>query len=248
VPPHPVASAIPEVADIDFSEVAAASRAGRPWNSLTPITELLLELGSDPLRYAEEVVYPDEELRWRLFHLAVYGEMVSAFVLAGWHVLSTGPLLGSARAPTHVAHRDASLVDLWFEASGAWRHYANGLPLGYWLATAAARTGRGALTPDCLAVRREGEDVVSAIALETKYSLTDPSYVIRDGYLQSLGYAVELGRALQCPTRVITVAPTSMVEGMSVAQLLNATDQNPEIAIGLCDPWSVTAAVDRERA
>jgi hypothetical protein len=239
---------LPDVDEVDDSEVRAAERAGHPWNRLTPLTLDLLRLESDPLRYSEEVIYPDDDLRWRLFHLAVYGDMVMAFIDRGWAVRATTPLVGSSRLPTHVARRGDLQVDLWFEGTGVWMHY--GAPehgLTYQQACAAARSARQPLSPDCVAVRHLNEEVLSATAIETKWSV-DPAYVVRGGYLQSLGYGVELVRLLARPTSVFTIGPSPVVKGISSAVALSPSSATEELVIGLADPWSIGEALLRETA
>jgi hypothetical protein len=238
-----------DVDEVDEGEVLAAERVGAPWNLLTPISEELLRLEGDPLRYAHDVVYPDGDLRWRLFHLAVYGEMLAAFADTGWRVRAVAPLTGRSSVPSHVVTRDdvTDRVDLWFEASGAWRHYGGpDTSLVYVAATDSSRTNRRALSPDCLAVRVRGDGTVdSATALECKYS-ADPGYTVRDGYLQSLGYGFELLQLLARDVSVFTVGPYSVVAGSSSSIIIPADQGAPSLTVGLCDPASLEVALERE--
>jgi len=244
-----LARELPLADQIDVSEVLAAERLGPPWNLLTPISEELLRLVGDPLRFAHDVVYPDGDLRWRLFHLGVYGEVLAEFADSGWHLEATAPLAGSSSRPAHIATRGdfEDRVHLWFEATGAWRYYGGpDVSLIYVSATQSSRSSRQSLSPDCLIVRVRPEgEVTSAAALECKYS-SDPGYTVRDGYLQSLGYGFELMRLLKQDVQVFTVGPSSLVDGLSSSTVISAEPDGPSLAIGLCDPTSLRPALYRE--
>lgn len=232
---------LPHVDAIDRSEVAAASRSGPPWNLLTPLTERLLELHDDPVRFAHDVVLPDDELRWRLFHLAVFGEVLSAFSRAGHLIVSHSPLSGSSRRPSHVASNGPlGRIDLWFEASNAWKYYGGPGELAYHKATSSARYSPGELSPDCLSVWVDPHGApVLAVALECKYSPSNPDYVVRAGYVQALGYAVELRRTLRCPVAVFVVGPRQVVGGVSEFEVLPADGVLGAARVGLADPDSM---------
>jgi len=233
---------------VELEDIRAVERIGPPWNLLTPLSHELLRLQEDPLLYAHEVVLPDDELRWRLFHLACYGEILALLGDAGLTVASAAPLAGGARRPTHSARiGKTGRIDLWFEASGCWDYYgSSGAISTYQSATKSALSGRQNLSPDCLVVRfDEGTgEPESVVGLECKYS-ENSNYVVRDGYLQSLGYSIELARLFPVSARVgvWTVGPGSLVTGESHAGVPTTSTSTPP-TVGLCEPSALGRAVE----
>ena len=58
-------------------DVRALQRSGRPWSRLAPVAEKLrTSLSLDLLAFAREHLMPDDDIRWRIFHLAVFGQLL----------------------------------------------------------------------------------------------------------------------------------------------------------------------------
>jgi hypothetical protein len=178
-------------------EVRMVARLGRPWVGLTRLTEQFLRW-----RHIEdlvnELIVPDGALVSRLFHLAVFGEMLCGFADGGCDLTAVAPLYGGSKAPAYVALvPDGRQIDIWFEASGCWRRYGQGLSDPYKRAAQAA-SNAGSLSPDCLAVLLTDGRPSSGLILECK-SHDNPAVAGRGGYLQVVGYGAQLAAMAGIP-------------------------------------------------
>jgi hypothetical protein len=169
------------------SDVEALRRSGWPWTKLAPVTDMLITTQSeDLLTFARQHLLPDDDIRWRLFHLAVLGMLLKTLRERGAAITSLRPLSGAASAgPAYAVQLDGRRWDLWFEAAAIWRYYGQESP--YQLLTRPALGYQSTpLGADILLIIPE-ED---AYAFECKYGET--SYIARDGYLQAVAYGHEL--------------------------------------------------------
>lgn len=222
-------------------QLAALQAAGDPWNRLAEVVGHLLELEDDPFDFALQVIWPDESLRGRLFHLAIYGQLLVVLRELGYAIEARVPLSGSAASPNHVAVSwRGDDVELWFEGTGAWKHYGfNNL---YKLA-AAGVPRRAALSPDCLAVRVRDSTVVGVLALECKDSAST-TYVARNGYLQALAYGTEFAVGLRAPTLSFALGPSTVVQFASDTDVFDA-HSGLNLRVGVGSAKDIEDMVDR---
>ena len=169
------------------SDLTAVTAEGRPWRSLAPVAQALRDLRDPGVlnELALHVVAPDPQLAWRLFHLAVLGEVLHALRTAGANAVSLRPLGDAVPGPAFLVKDAAGRAwDLWFEAAGAWGYYKR--QEAYPLAAAGVIGAGSALGTDLMLLRLDER----ALLLECKYSWK-PSVVARGGYEQTLAYAAE---------------------------------------------------------
>lgn len=168
-------------------DIRALARSGSPWTRLAPVAEMLmLAQSEDLLTFARQHLMPDEEIRWRLFHLGVLGMVLRSLRERGAEITSLRPLSGSASpGPAYSVKMDNRQWDLWFEAAAIWEHYGKKSPY-----SALTRPALGhkatPLGADILLIA-PGED---AYAFECKYG--KPGYIAHAGYLQAVTYGYEL--------------------------------------------------------
>lgn len=199
---HPVLSA--EAIAPTASDVRAVRAEGYPWNVLAPVTDRLRVLTESLDDLAARLLMPSEELRPRLFHLAVLGTLLVALRETGFRVTSVRPLSASVRGPSYVAvDPQGRTWHIWFEAGGVWSFYKKSSP--YIEATSQLGV-RQPLSPD-IVLLLPGQQ---ALILECKYS-SDIEYVARRGVTQALAYAVEARTQLAQATRALIVIPDGVV-------------------------------------
>jgi hypothetical protein len=188
------------------ADVRALRRSGRPWTRLAPVADCLRAFGkTDLMSYARQHLMPDEDLRPRLFHLAVFGMLLKTLRERGAAISSLRPLSGSLfPGPAYEISLNGTTWDLWFEAAAMWGYYNLPSPYQELMAPALGHSATP-LGADILLVAPGGV----AHAFECKFGQT--SYIARSGYLQACTYGLELGRY---PARRVTahvVAPDSKV-------------------------------------
>ena len=107
------------------NDIAALRHEGRPWTALAQLATRLRSLNHASLRELSSIaLMPDEQLRWRLFHLAILGELLAVLRDLGATIRWLRPLSSSsAGGPTYEIIVNGESWDLWFEAGGAWRYY-----------------------------------------------------------------------------------------------------------------------------
>jgi hypothetical protein len=189
------------------TDLVAMRAAGRPWRSVAPVAAQLRTLtGAGLLELAARVVAPDGDLAWRLFHLAVLGELLHAVRAAGASVVSARPLGDSLSGPAfRVLDGRGREWDLWFEAAGAWGRYRKKSP---YAAAAAGVPGAGsALGADLMLIR----PAERALVIECKYSW-NPSVVARGGYEQAVTYAAEAHEMVPGNVRAVVTGPRGVVD------------------------------------
>lgn len=192
-------------------ELAAARWSGRPWAALADVAQSLLGAERDVEQTARMLLYPDDDLRWRLFHLGCLGNVLATVRRIGCQVIGLRPL-GIGSGPAYrVVDLEGREWDLWFEAGGMWRHY--GVDSPYVQATRGLPGAGQPLGAD-LALVLPGE---SALLVECKYS-KNPSYIGRQGYEQAMTYLAEARSGLVSRATAAVVGPEGVVtSGSSVS-------------------------------
>jgi hypothetical protein len=168
-------------------------------------------------------VLPDDDLRWRLFHLATLGQLLKSLRAQGAVITSLRPLSGSASpGPAYRVNITGQEWDLWFEASAIWDYYRHASPYRTLVRSALRHPGTP-LGADILLIAPGHE----AHAFECKFG--DPSYIARDGYMQACTYAHELRRYLAPYVTSRVVAPDPKVTHHGELQW-------DDLAIGIIGP------------
>lgn len=191
-------------------ELASVRSMGRPWVALARAAELLAVEDSSVDELARRLLLPDDDLRWRLFHLGCLGIILNALTGRGYSITSLRPI-GIGTGPSYrVTDKNGIGWDLWFEAGGIWNYYK--IPSPYVSATAGLPGAGQPLGADIALIRRG----VQAIVVECKYS-ADPTYVGRDGYIQALTYLAEIRTGIAAHGSAIVIGPESVVRTASTA-------------------------------
>ena len=214
------------------TDLNAIRGAGMPWRGLVPVARELRGLtGAGLVDLAERIVAPDPELAWRLFHLAVLGELLYALRTSGARIVSERPLGDSARGPAYIVTDAVGRQwDLWFEAAGAWQRYGRDSP---YVAAAAGVPGAGQpIGTDLMLVRPNDR----ALLIECKYSW-NPAVVARGGYEQVVAYATEAHEFAPGNVSAVVVGPSGVVEHGGYADTLAGP-------IGIVPPESIAAVVE----
>lgn len=227
---EPIASSVPAVPSP--TDLVAVRAAGRPWRSLVPVAQELRALSSSGLlELAQRVVAPDGELAWRLFHLAILGELLHALRTSGARVTSLRPLGDALSGPAfEVVDADGRQWDLWFEAAGAWSRY--GRPSPYVQAAAGVPGAGQPIGTDLMLVRPDER----ALLIECKFSW-NPAVVARGGYEQTVAYATEAHEYAPGNVSAVVVGPSGVVEGVGYADTLAGP-------VGIVPPEAIPAVVE----
>lgn len=214
------------------TDLNAMRGAGLPWRTVVPVARELRGLtGAGLLELAERIVAPDPDLAWRLFHLAVLGELLHALRTSGADVTSRRPLGDSLGGPAYrVLDADDREWDLWFEAAGVWKRYGLDSP---YVAAAAGVQGAGQPIGTDLMLVRPGD---RALLLECKYSW-NPAVVARGGYEQLLAYATEAHEFAPGNVSAVVVGPAGVVARVGYADTLAGP-------VGIVPPESIPAVVE----
>ena len=90
---------------------------------------LSAQLAEDLLTFARQHLLPDDDIRWRLFHLGVLGKLLKVLRSRGASITSLRPLSGAASSgPAYLVELDGRCWDLWFEAAAIWDYYGQPSP------------------------------------------------------------------------------------------------------------------------
>lgn len=208
---EPLSSASPGIPA--RADLAALRREGAPWGSVATAANILIEAerSVDYLMY--QVLMPDDEIRWRLFHLATLGVLLTALREAGCRITSLRPLSPKSTGPSYdVVSSKGETYQLWFEASGVWSHLGKSSPfIEATRGISHARRSNGAdlllIMPGC-----------KALILECKYSWNN-DVVARDGYYQATTYGAEIRSRLAERVVAVAVGPESVVSAASFTEL-----------------------------
>lgn len=192
-------------------DLDALTTSGRPWTYVQPVTSKIVRSETDLLWFAEQMLAPDEDLRWRLFHLAALGHLLKALRKQKASISWRAPMGAGSPGPHFVATLpDNTRVDVWFETAGAHRHYSGAARTLYpevvkpvWGADRAIGADLGLYVPD------RG----MALLLEVKFS-SFGSYISRDGFHQAAAYALDAGDRWQIVWSYI-LGPAERVNGTS---------------------------------
>ncbi len=194
------------------ADLIALKAAGTPWTAVAAVAEVLCQVDSSIETLARILLKPDDEIRWRLFHLGVLGVLLQALGSCGCHVTSLRPFGAMSRGP---AYRITDALkrewDLWFEGSGIWAHQNIRSP--YLEATHGLPGGARSLGADLLLLRPGHE----ALIIECKYS-SSPEVVGRDAYYQATTYATEVRSRLAQKVRSVVVAPSGVITTTSFTE------------------------------
>lgn len=227
----------------DYRELEALRLLGTPFTELSSAIAMVLELYSDPYVYARDLLLPDDELRWRLFHLGCYGELLAEAVDRIGPITSTRPLMAGTRRATHVLTDGVEpdvTYEFWFEASGLWKLKPG--TTSHAEVAKAVRGTRGGLIPDIAAVRqRNGVPERLALA-EVKYS-RNGQYIFGTGYAEALGYGLEAVELFGIPTLSLVVAPDDMIVGSGASVERNVS--GVQLRTGAGTPSAVASSVLR---
>lgn len=203
---------------------------GSPWVGVAAVADALRELDEQTLHeLAQELVEPDPELRWRLFHLAVLGTLLRALDARGAKIVSRRPLADSSSGPAYTVEAFGRSWDLWFEAAGLWKAY--GLSSPYQPAMAGLGKALRSRSPDLALVCRNE----LALVLECKYS-SNLDYVCQ-AYEQVTAYANELRTGVVERIVALTIAPEGVVSSLSSTRTAVGR-------IGIVPPSELGAALD----
>ena len=221
----------------DRSELRALAASGHPWRDVATAAAFIDRAYRDPEFLAFDLLEPvlEEDLQWRLFHVAVFGLAVAALRRNGHRITWLSPL-GSAHVGPQIAtcSTDDMRWDLWFEAGAARSYYSLGVSTYHELVQPLSDVARN-LAPDVLLFGPHGR----ALILECKWS-PDLRYVARDGYHQTSSYALDALNQLASEVWAFTVGPDGLIPTVSVA--LGAWD-DLSIVLGLAPAASLDRIV-----
>jgi len=156
-----------------------------------------------------QVLMPDDEIRWRLFHLATLGVLLTALREAGCQITSLRPLSPKSGGPNYeVLSSRGEPYLLWFEASGVWSYL--GKPSPFIEATSGISRARRSNGADLLLLMPDRR----ALILECKYSWNQ-DVVARAGYYQAVAYGAEIRSRLAEVVVAVAVGPESVVSESS---------------------------------
>jgi len=186
-------------------ELNALRNEGKPWSDLAAIASELIKIESAPELLAQELLWPDDELAWRLFHLSVMGLALLGVSDAGYSIKSLRPIGDWGTGPAFRAEKEESVLDIWYEAGGLWKHL-NVAPPYTEFSTAISSTPR-ALGADIAIFSPQGK----MLLLECKLYKTDKESAARDGYLQAATYSAEAKKICSTVTSV-AVLPSWQVK------------------------------------
>jgi hypothetical protein len=157
------------------------------------------------LEMSRRAIYPEPELKGRLFHLAILGLVLRGVRASGYQLISRRPIGASSNGPAYTFNQGSGrLAHVWFEAAPAWTFYKRPSPY-----VEAAEGVPGAGSPI-------GADVMviipneRALIIECKYS-RNPQTVARGGYEQTVAYAAEAAARLVPFVEGIVVGPEGVV-------------------------------------
>ncbi|MCS5488305.1 hypothetical protein NY588_14380 [Curtobacterium flaccumfaciens pv. beticola] len=170
----------------DRHDLESLRTSGRPWSEVEPVTANIVRSETDLNWFALQLLAPDPDFGWRLYHLAVLGHALMALRAEGAAIRWRAPMGAGASGPNFVAAMpDGTKVDIWFEAAGAREYYGFGLA-AYRQVVGPVRGSDSAIGSDvALYIPDRGH----ALLLECKFSWSG-SYIGRNGYHQAAGYAL----------------------------------------------------------
>lgn len=186
--------------------------SGYPWTSVAAAAELVGRVERDAEFVAFDLIAPDPDIGWRLFHLAVYGMVMRSLRNHRFKVNWRRPLAGTRPgAQVEALAPSGARFDLWFEAAAARSVY--GLDRSAYFDAVRSIPGTGApIGVDVMLIDR-GE---RALLLECKWS-TNTQYVGRYGFHQASSYALDALAGLARDVWSFVVGPADVVPETNVA-------------------------------
>jgi hypothetical protein len=192
-------------------ELQALRREGSPWGAVVDVAAELRSADASLDYLGSQLLMPDDGIRWRLFHLAILGELLTSLRTLGCTIRSLGPLTGGSTGPSYeIVDAHGRSWSLWFEASGIWANRAISAPYGE--ATRGIGASR-ALGADLLLIRGHQ----AALIIECKYS-EFREVVARNGYYQATTYAAEVCSRLAKDVTSVAIGPEGVVKRASFTQ------------------------------
>lgn len=170
----------------DRLDLRALQTAGWPWSLVEPVADSLIRAEIDPTWFAGELLAPDPEFRWRLFHLSALGHIVRALRKECVSVSWKAPMGASmSKGPNFVARLpNGEEIDVWFEAARARKYYgADQLSLYSQVVNSVSGADASIGADIGLFIPSRSH----ALLFECKFS-GSPTYVGRNGYHQIAGY------------------------------------------------------------
>lgn len=217
----------------DRHDIESLRASGRPWSEIEPVTSKIVRSETDLNWFALQLLAPDPDFRWRLYHLAVLGHVLMTLRAKGASIRWRAPLGAGAHGPNFVATMpDDTKVDVWFEAAGAREHYGFGTA-AYRQVVKEVRGSDSAIGSDvALYIPDRGH----ALLMECKFSWSG-SYIGRNGYHQAAGYAINEQDAWMRLWSFI-VGPEEKVAGQSRVDVLG---RGNTVCLGVTAvPWMPT--------
>lgn len=221
-----LASVPTELPRPDRHDLESLLSSGKPWSDVEPVTAKIVRAETDLTWFAVQLLAPDPEFRWRLFHLAVLGHVLMALRAEGASIKWHAPMGNGNKGPNFVAKLlDGASVDVWFEAAAARAYYGH-----------ASSTYKEVVRPVHGSESAIGADIgvfiparSHALLLECKFSSYGP-YIARNGYHQSAGYALNehdlwarLWSYVVGPEEKVSRQSRSQISGLSGEIVLGAT-------------------------
>jgi hypothetical protein len=205
----------------DRSDLLSLQSSGRPWSLVAAIAAQILRLQSDLEFLAFELLEPDPEAASRLFHLSVFGKVVTVLRGHGYTLRWRSPIGGSRSGPRLLAlSPEGRTFDLWFEAGGMRSYYRLGGG-AYPAVVTSIRAAAGEANSKKVG-RPVGADVAliesgcRALLLECKWS-ESPTYVGRNGFHQAASYALDARNDLVKLVWSFIVGPAEVIPSKNIS-------------------------------
>lgn len=196
------------------SDLSALRREGAPWGAVAAAIHELQEAEKSLDHLVWQLLLPDDDIRWRLFHLGVLGCVLIAIRSAGCHIISQRPIDARSTGPNYfIETLGGERFELWFEASGVWAQH--GISAPYIEATSAMTSARRALGADLLLINPGNR----ALVVECKYS-SEQEFIARNGYYQAMTYAAEVRSRLSPEVTSVAVGPEGVVPAASFTETI----------------------------
>jgi hypothetical protein len=213
------------------TDLIALRREGSPWGSVAEVTHQLLDAEKSLQHLAYDLLMPDEDMRWRIFHLAVFGLVLQALKRNHSSVTSIRPLSPKSEGPNYnVKTSNGRILYLWFEASSVWSHFGKKSPFNE--ATKGMKKINRSNGADILLLEPER----GALIIECKYS-SNREWIARNGYYQALAYAAEVRTLLAPHVMSFVIGPETMIPTVSVTNVIAGT-------IGTAPPSAINEIVN----
>lgn len=219
----------------DRLDLGALAGSGYPWAAVSRIASLIARSQRDPEFIAFELIAPEPDLAWRLFHLSVYGTVIRTLREHRFAVSWRRPLGGTADgAQIEAISPTGKHFDLWFEAAGARKHYRL-TDAPYPTVVAPIAGVGGSLGVDVMLVQPH----TRALLMECKWS-ERPGYIGRYGYHQTASYALEARAGLALDVWSFIVGPDEMVPVNSASDSLK---NDLGVVLGATSPSRLPAVI-----